>query len=436
MSLMRLCIKGLQRTYTSNYSLITKRSIYHALQKSPKHSNWSAKGITHRLRSVLLITPTTQTGSVTSRFVSAVNKKSNKYVGSWLLICGGMVFVAVALGGITRLTESGLSMVTWKFAGEKMPSNDVQWLEEFDKYKQYPEYKIMNKEMTLDEFKRIWWMEYAHRMWGRLIGATFVIPAAYFWINGMLKSEMKIKVVALGTLIGLQGLMGWYMVKSGLEDRFHDPMDVPRVSQYRLAAHLGLALAIFSGFLYNALDHLVPARSTSYDLFGKKNLSTKTLRKFSKFKGLVNMSMGLVFITAISGAFVAGLDAGLIYNTFPKMANKWIPDDILALTPTLRNFTENPTTVQFNHRLLGISTVTMITIIGLMSRKLKLPGKGSKAMIAVILASYLQVALGITTLLNHVPLPLAASHQSGSLLLLSSVIWLCHELKYVRKFIK
>ncbi|KAK0158099.1 hypothetical protein PV327_011119 [Microctonus hyperodae] len=351
MSLIRLCVKGLQRTCTSNNSLITKRNIYRALQKSPKHSDWSVKGITHRLRSILSINPITQTESVTLRFASAVNKKSNKYVGSWLLICGGMVFVAVALG-ITRLTESGLSMVTWKFAGEKMPSNDEQWLEEFEKYKQYPEYKITNKEMTLDEFKRIWWMEYAHRMWGRLIGATFIMPAAYFWIKGMLKSEMKIKVLALGTLIGLQGLMGWYMVKSGLEDRFHDPMDVPRVSQYRLAAHLGLALAIYSGFLYNALDHLLPARLASLDLFGDKKLSTKMLKQLKKFKGLVYTSKGLVFVTAISGAFVAGLDAGLIYNSFPKMADKWIPDDIFAFTPVLRNFTENPTTVQFNHRLL------------------------------------------------------------------------------------
>lgn len=205
--------------------------------------------------------------------------------------------------------------------------------------------------MTLEEFKRIWWMEYLHRMWGRLIGAVFIIPATYFWYKGMLKRKMKKRVIALGSLIGLQGLMGWYMVKSGLEDRFIEPSDVPRVSQYRLAAHLGLALLLYTGFLYNALDHLIPAQKRTSDLFGIK-ITNDALKALKKFKGLIHSIKGLVFVTALSGAFVAGMDAGLIYNTFPKMADKWIPDDILAISPVLRNFTENPTTVQFDHRIL------------------------------------------------------------------------------------
>lgn len=204
--------------------------------------------------------------------------------------------------------------------------------------------------MTLDEFKRIWWMEYLHRTWGRLIGAVFVIPATYFWYKGMLKRGMKMRVVALGSLIGLQGLMGWYMVKSGLEDRFTEPSDVPRVSQYRLASHLGLALLLYTGFLYNALDHLIPAEKLTTNVSDTTN--TNALKALKRFRRLIHSTKGLVFVTALSGAFVAGMDAGLIYNTFPKMADKWIPDDILAISPVLRNFTENPATVQFDHRIL------------------------------------------------------------------------------------
>lgn len=204
--------------------------------------------------------------------------------------------------------------------------------------------------MTLEEFKRIWWMEYLHRTWGRLIGAVFIIPATYFWYKGMLKHGMKMRVIVLGSLIGLQGLMGWYMVKSGLEDRFIEPSDVPRVSQYRLAMHLGLALLLYTGFLYNSLDHLIPAQKLTANL--SDTITNNALKALKRFKALTHSTKGLIFITALSGAFVAGMDAGLIYNTFPKMANKWIPDEMLAISPVLRNFTENPATVQFDHRIL------------------------------------------------------------------------------------
>ncbi|XP_043267366.1 cytochrome c oxidase assembly protein COX15 homolog [Venturia canescens] len=370
------------------------------------------------------------------RRASAMGQKSQKIVGSWLLTCSGMVFVAVALGGITRLTESGLSMVTWKFLGEKMPSGETQWIEEFERYKEYPEYKILNKGMTLEEFKKIWWMEYMHRMWGRLIGITFALPATFFWATGMLMPAVKPRVLILGSLIGLQGLMGWYMVKSGLEDRFDGPSDIPRVSQYRLASHLGLALLIYTGFLYNAFDHLFPAKKMDLDLFGTRNIPVKIFNGLRKFKRFVYTTKGLVFATAISGAFVAGLDAGLIYNTFPKMSDRWIPDDLFAHKPIYRNFTENPTMVQFEHRILGITTLTVITLMGLRSRKFDLPGRGSAAVKAVVCAGYLQVFIGVTTLLYHVLVPLAAMHQSGSLILLSTVTWLCHEMKHVKKIIK
>jgi len=342
-----------------------------------------------------------------------------KFVGYWFLGCSGMVFIAVALGGITRLTESGLSMVNWKLLGEKLPTTSTQWQEEFHKYQQYPEFKMKNSTMTIEEFKWIWWMEYAHRTWGRCIGAVFFIPMAGFWLTGKFSRTTKIHSMICSVLLAGQGLMGWYMVKSGLEDRFDKPTDVPRVSQYRLASHLGLAFVLYSFLLTNSLRILLPVKVIG--------VVTK------KFVGLAMAAKGLVFLTAMSGAFVAGLDAGLVYNSFPKMGDKWIPDDILQMEPVLSNITENPTTVQFDHRILGISTVSILSALYIMSRKSKLPPRAKAAATALAVFSWCQMGLGISTLLTYVPVSLAAAHQSGSLTLLSLVLWLVHELKSLPK---
>lgn len=275
--------------------------------------------------------------------------------------------------------------------------------------------------MTLDEFKKIFWMEYIHRMWGRAIGAVFLLPGAYFWKKGYFNSSMKKFVLLMGSLIGCQGLMGWYMVKSGLENRFDDVNDVPRVSQHRLAMHLGAAFILYTLFLSQGLKKLLPAES----------LSSVTAQA-QRFRRLAYTAKGLIFLTAFSGAFVAGLDAGLVYNSFPKMGDKWIPDDILAFEPINKNLTENPTTVQFNHRILGISTLTLVTAMWLLSRKTILPRRAYWAMNAAVLIGWTQVTLGVSTLVHHVPIPLAAAHQSGSLLLLSFAIWLSHELKFLK----
>lgn len=275
--------------------------------------------------------------------------------------------------------------------------------------------------MTLEEFKLIYWMEYIHRMWGRSIGAVFLLPAIYFWNKGYFSKSNKRMVLALGGLIGCQGLMGWYMVRSGLEDRFQDSNAVPRVSQYRLAAHLGTAFILYTLFLSQALKRLLPAQDFRAG-------SSRAIM----FKRMTYAAKGLIFLTALSGAFVAGLDAGLVYNSFPKMGDKWIPDDILAQKPLQRNFTENPTTVQFNHRILGISTLSLVSGLWLLSRRTILPKRSYKAINAAMAIAWLQVALGITTLLNYVPVSLATAHQSGSLLLLSSAIWLSHELRLLK----
>ncbi|XP_017462505.1 PREDICTED: cytochrome c oxidase assembly protein COX15 homolog [Rhagoletis zephyria] len=359
--------------------------------------------------------------SIWSIRCNSTQRRGEKIIGAWLLGCSGMVYVAVALGGVTRLTESGLSMVNWKLLGEKKPSNLDEWKAEFHKYQQFPEFKMKNRSMTLEEFKFIYMMEYIHRMWGRGIGAVFAIPAIYFWRRGYFTNATKKYILVLGALIGLQGLMGWFMVKSGLEDKFQDINDVPRVSQYRLASHLGVAFIIYSLFLSSGLRKFMPPA----------NIVTSSKNVF-RLKNLAYVTKGLVFLTAISGAFVAGLDAGLVYNSFPKMADKWIPDDILSFEPVQRNFTENPTTVQFDHRILGITTVVAVSLLWMYSKRCILPKRARYAVNTTMAMAWLQATLGVTTLLNHVPAPLATAHQSGSLLLLSLALWLSQELRLLK----
>ncbi|XP_040294618.1 cytochrome c oxidase assembly protein COX15 homolog [Bufo bufo] len=352
---------------------------------------------------------------------SVPNSAAERVMGRWLLVCSGMVAGAVIIGGVTRLTESGLSMVDWHLVKEmKPPRTREEWEAEFHKYQQFPEFKVLNHNMTLNEFKFIWYMEYSHRMWGRAVGLAYILPAIYFWRKGWFNRGMKGRVLGLCGFVCFQGLLGWYMVKSGLEEK-PDSYDVPRVSQYRLAAHLGSALVLYCASLWTGLSLLLPKQ---------KMIETTQLLKLRKF---THWTTGLVFLTALSGAFVAGLDAGLVYNSFPKMGERWIPDDLLAFSPTLRNVFENPTTVQFDHRILGISSVAAITGLYYYSRKIPLPRRARLAVNSLIAVAYLQVTLGISTLLLYVPTPLAATHQSGSLALLSMAIWLMNELRRLPK---
>uniref|UniRef100_A0A4W3IDX8 Cytochrome c oxidase assembly homolog 15 (yeast) n=1 Tax=Callorhinchus milii TaxID=7868 RepID=A0A4W3IDX8_CALMI len=278
--------------------------------------------------------------SVQPAAASVPNAGTDRILGKWLIGCSGMVVGAVVLGGVTRLTESGLSMVDWHLIKEmKPPSSQQQWEAEFQKYQQFPEFKVLNHDMTVSEFKCIWYMEYAHRMWGRAVGLAYILPAAYFLRRGWLSAGMKLRVAGLCSFVCFQGLLGWYMVKSGLEEK-KDSHDVPRVSQYRLAAHLGSALLLYCASLWTGLSLLLPPRQLP------NTRQMALMRQFARGTG------GLVFVTALSGAFVAGLDAGLVYNSFPKMGERWVPDDLLAFSPTLRNVFENPTTVQFDHRIL------------------------------------------------------------------------------------
>lgn len=360
-----------------------------------------------------------QTVTVAQGSIPVISPKASKYVGSWLICCSGMVIGSVVLGGITRLTKSGLSMVDWHLFKEFPPLTKEQWQLEFEKYKQFPEYKQNNADMTLQEFKWIWHMEYGHRMWGRTLGAVFLFPAIYFWNKKWFTNGMKKRAVIFGSLILCQGLLGWYMVKSGLEEK-PEPDGVARVSQYRLAAHLGMAFILYSLMLWSGLNHLLAPQSMPI---------TQNLLKFRRFAHGIK---ALIFLTAFSGAFVAGIEAGLVYNTFPKMADRWIPSDISALTPKWRNITENPSTTQFNHRILGETVFCAVTGLWWYSRNLPLSPRARLAMNSMFIIALMQVGLGITTLLTHVPKSLAATHQSGALAVLSTAIWLTHELKVVK----
>lgn len=356
-----------------------------------------------------------------SSSAAAEAPKGQKAVGTWLLTCAGMCFGAVVIGGITRLTESGLSMTQWDLIkGMKPPRTKEEWLAEFERYKQFPEYKYLERDLTLEGFKSIFFWEYIHRMWGRSIGLMFALPALYFLRKGYISKAMKPRLAIYGTLLVGQGLLGWYMVKSGLQDKENEH-EIPRVSQYRLASHLGSAFILYALFLWQGLSHIL----TPHQLPNTRQIAV--LRK------LAHSSMFAVFFTAISGAFVAGLDAGLVYNTWPKYADRWIPSDLFALEPKWKNVFENTTTVQFNHRNLAELTAAFLLGIWWYSRKIPLPPRTRMAANALATMSLVQVGLGIWTLLSFVPTHLAATHQGGSLVLLSFAIWLTHELRRLPK---
>lgn len=364
----------------------------------------------------------------TTTIAEVSQEKTPRIVGYWMGGIAAMAFGAVSLGGVTRLTESGLSMVDWKLFGRPPPKNAEEWNIEFEKYKESPEFKYKNSDISMEDFKFIWMMEYGHRMWGRCIGAVYYIPAAVMWAKGFFTPALKKRVVFGGVLLACQGLMGWFMVKSGLDHKnFEGPNDVPRVSQYRLASHLSLAMVLYSFMLWNSLSILKPAATLALE-----NMPKNKVQALMSIRKMAMGTKALVFFTAVSGAFVAGLDAGLTYNSFPLMAGRVIPDDLFAYAPWLSNFTENPTTVQFDHRILGTTTLGVITALAIRSRNAPLPPQARMAMAALLGMGWMQVGLGITTLLLYVPVPVAALHQAGALMTLSTALWVSHELKFMK----
>ena len=331
-----------------------------------------------------------------------LNQSNRSAVAGWLGLCCVLVFCMVVLGGVTRLTDSGLSMVNWEpISGMLPPLTQTAWQAEFEHYRQFPEYQKINAGMSLEAFKRIFYFEYAHRMLGRLIGLVFAIGFVWLWVRKHLSRPLVPHLIAMFVLGGLQGLLGWYMVKSGL-------VEIPHVSQYRLTAHLGLAISIYLYILW-VLFKLLERRSAP-------GLSAG-LRRSSWGLGV------LAFATVLSGGFVAGLKAGHAFNTFPLMAGQWIPPGYLALEPTWRNFFENIATVQFNHRLLAISTFALVLVFVIRVLKDKALRPLRKPTLTLVGVATIQVALGISTLLWFVPVALGAMHQAVALVLLSVMLY-------------
>ena len=335
---------------------------------------------------------------------------SRTSVAIWLLICCAAVYVMVVLGGVTRLTGSGLSMVKWEpVIGILPPMGLADWRQVFELYQQSPEFKLKNSQMDLEGFKGIFWLEYWHRVLGRLIGIIFLIPLVYFILRKKVDRQMVPKLVAMFILGGLQGLLGWYMVKSGL-------VRDPHVSQYRLTAHLGLAFLIYAYMFWVALDLLFPRET------GKGPPGNTGLRRFS------HLIVLLTFVTVLSGGFVAGLKAGLAYNTFPTMNGQWVPDGLFSLEPAWRNYFENVTTVQFDHRILAISLFVLILLFWFVGMRAGLSKRLRIGFNILLVLLVIQVTLGISTLLLYVPVWLAATHQGGAVALFTAALFLSHRL--------
>lgn len=317
----------------------------------------------------------------------------------------------VVVGGVTRLTDSGLSIVEWQpIVGTMPPITQADWDVLLEKYRATPQYQQVNKGMSIDEFKSIFWWEYFHRLLGRLIGLVFFVPFVYFLIRKQIDRSLGIKLTGIFILGGLQGFMGWYMVMSGL-------VNDPHVSQYRLTAHLGLAFVIFATMLWVALGVLSPVSAEA----GNDRLVR--LRRFAF--GLSS----LIFIMVLSGGFVAGIRAGLTYNTFPLMNGHLIPPDLFVLEPWYRNFFDNMTTVQFDHRLIAWTLAFLVPLFWYQSRQVNLSATTRLACNLFLLMLAIQISLGIATLLHVVPIPLAASHQGGAVLLLAASLWVSHRLR-------
>lgn len=380
--------------------------------------------------------------SVVRTSLNAKQATAPRQVGYWLIGMSGLVAGMVSVGGITRLTRSGLSMTDWKLQGTLPPMTAEEWNIEFERYKQFPEWQ-QRKNMTMDEFKWIFFWEYGHRMMGRSLGFAFAGPLMYFGLRGMIPRHMYGRMALLFSLGGTQGLIGWWMVKSGLGKDMLESKKEIRVSPYRLATHLSMAFTTYGLLLWTGLEILRPTKATVEAVVmknGATNLTPELLKQARKLRGMSIANLALVATTVVSGAYVAGNDAGRAYNSFPKMGDEWVPEGMWTLEPKWRNVVENTATVQFNHRVLALTTLSSIATMfytaktamsGKVWRKL-LPRYTQVMVHSVAGMAAVQVGLGISTLLLYVPIELAATHQLGSLALLTFSTATLHSLKFAR----
>ena len=320
-----------------------------------------------------------------------LNKHSNKPIIYWLVILIATIFTMIVVGGITRLTDSGLSMVEWRpLLGTLPPMTDAEWQRVFSIYKEYPQYQLVNRGMSLEEFQFIFYWEWGHRVLGRFIGVLFAIPFFFFLLRGMVPKALQPKLWVALFLGGAQGLMGWYMVKSGL-------VDEPLVSHYRLAAHLSLALIIFAYLSWLLLEQLdIEKKPTS-----------------AKFRGVLNTFTVLLIVQIIYGAFVAGNRAGFGYNTFPMMNDVWLPEIAMSLSPFWHNLVDNNAMLQFIHRWLAVVilgfTLWLVWLANTQEdRRIKI---STNMLLGAVIAQFL---LGVFTLIYVVPISLGSIHQAGA----------------------
>jgi heme a synthase len=381
--------------------------------------------------------------------------RENGAVAAWLFACCALIFLMVVVGGVTRLTLSGLSITEWQpVVGIVPPLSAADWSVAFAKYQEVPEYRAVHFAMSLGEFKRIYFLEYAHRLLGRLIGVAFAGPLVWFLVRGKLPRRLVPPLCGILLLGFTQGALGWYMVESGLADRVE-------VSQYRLVAHLALALAIYAAILWVALGIVrkpVPqsvqriplagfdpaihvANPAAESVGGRANLGHGGIKHRCSIDTLVDPGWGrrrasetvLVFVALaiVAGGFVAGTRAGLTYNTFPLMDGKLVPEGYAQLRPFVLNWFENIAAVQFDHRLLAVATTIVILLVWAASWRAVLPRSARTALHGLLAVGLLQVALGIATLVLVVPIPLAAAHQAGAVLLLTAAINFRHTMRKV-----
>jgi cytochrome c oxidase assembly protein subunit 15 len=368
---------------------------------------------------------------------AGARRSADRAVAAWLLACCALVFAMVVVGGITRLTHSGLSIVEWKpLVGAIPPLNEAQWAETFAKYQQTPEYRLVNHAMGVEEFKGIFWWEYFHRLLGRLIGVVFLLPLLWFALRRRIDRPLALKLGGIFVLGGLQGAMGWYMVASGL-------VDDPRVSHFRLTAHLGLAFLIFAAMFWVAMDLLFPRTSTGTPANAAPQSNARAqaqpghrghagpgaARRAASARRLGWLVTALAAYMVLTGGLVAGIRAGYAYNTFPLMNGHWVPPEILMLEPWWRNVFYNMATVQFDHRIGAWALAFAVPLLWWHTRRGASSPRAALAATLLLAVLVVQVSLGIATLLTGVAVPLAAAHQGVAVLVFAAALAANHALR-------
>ncbi|MCX7685254.1 MAG: COX15/CtaA family protein [Acetobacteraceae bacterium] len=334
---------------------------------------------------------------------------SARPVALWLLAIAGLVWVMVAIGGATRLTGSGLSIMEWApVSGILPPLSEAEWQRLYDLYRTIPQYHLVNAGFGMEGFRQIFWLEWFHRLWGRLIGLAYVAGLAWFWLRGAIPPGLKPRLLLLLALGGLQGVVGWFMVASGFEEGRTE------VSPYRLVLHLGLALVLFALLLWTALSLLRPVRIAPP--------GARAVRPW------LHAAAGLAALTMLAGGFVAGIRAGFTYNTFPLMDGQWVPAGYLDLSPWWRNLTANIAAVQWNHRLLATLCLVAACGAALFAWR-RLPAGPARGAVLVFAATVgLQYGLGILTLVHVVPVGLGTLHQTVAVGVLAAALAAIHAL--------